>query len=250
MVHPRHIRVLDDLRAQITRIERSGRARRAVLPFGVPIIDKHLPEGGLALGALHEVGPSGAELTHAAAAGLFIGGILARLKGPVLWCLRRRDLFAPALSGVGLKPDRLLFVETYGGDASVLLVMEEGLRHRGLGGVVGEVGKMSLTEARRLQLAAEASGVVAFALRRWTGTAVADSTAAVSRWRLAALPSTPLPVAGVGRPRWRVELTRCRGGEPTDWIMEGCDAQGRLAVPSDVADRPAAADGRRRAAAG
>ena len=54
-----------------------------------------------------------------------------------------------------------------GDAASVLLVMEEGLRHRGLAGVVGEVsGRMTLTASRRLQLAAEASGVVAFVLRR------------------------------------------------------------------------------------
>ncbi|MYZ47899.1 ImuA family protein, partial [Propylenella binzhouense] len=198
MAHPRHTRVLDDLRAQIARVERSGRTRRAVLPFGVPAIDERLPDGGLALGAFHEVGPSGPELTHAAGAGLFVGGILARLKGPVLWCLSRRDLFAPALSAVGLKPERLLFAETHGGDSSVLLVMEEGLRHRGLAGVVGEVRKLSLTEARRLQLAAEASGVIALAIRRWTGATVADPTAAAIRWRLTALPSTPLPVAGVG----------------------------------------------------
>jgi len=82
MAHPRHTRVLEDLRAQIARVERSGRARRAALPFGLPIVDELLPERGLVLGALHEVAPSGPELTHAAAAGLFAGGILARLKGP------------------------------------------------------------------------------------------------------------------------------------------------------------------------
>jgi protein ImuA len=108
-----------------------------------------------------------------------------------------------------------------------------------------------MTASRRLQLAAEKSGVLALALRR-TGAALADPTAAVSRWRVAALPSTPLPVAGLGRPRWRIELTRCRaGGEPATWIAEGCDAQGRLGLVADLADRsPAADEPRRRAAAG
>lgn len=41
------------LREQIERLE-GGPARRA-LPFGVPTLDKVLPGGGLALGALHEV---------------------------------------------------------------------------------------------------------------------------------------------------------------------------------------------------
>lgn len=256
MVQSRHARVLDELRARIAGIERSGRPRRIVLPFGVPALDGHLPDGGLALGALHEVSSASPELTHAAAAGLFAGGILARMRGPVLWCLRSRDLFAPALAGVGLAPARLLFAETQGGDASVLLVMEEGLRHRGLAGVVGEVGRLSMTEARRLHLAAEASGVLALVLRRWTaataaGVAAADPTAAVTRWRLTALPSAPLPTdTGVGRGRWRIELTRCRGGEPADFVMEACDAQGRLGVPSDLADRPAAADRPGRTATG
>lgn len=243
--------MLDELRERIRRIERGGAAKpRRVLSFGLPELDRRLPEDGLALGALHEVGPSGPDLTHAAAAGLFVGGVLARLSGPVLWCLRSRDLFAPGLAAVGLNPGRVLYAETYGGDASVLLVMEEGLRHRQLAGVVGEVAKLTMTAARRLQLAAEASGVVAFVLRRWTNTKVIGPTAAVTRWRLTALPSAPLLVAaGIGRARWRIELTRCRGGEPADWILEACDATGHLGVPADLADRPAATDRQSRAAA-
>ncbi len=42
--------------------------------------------------------------------------------------------------------------------------MEEGLRHGGLAGVVGELVRLPLTPSRRLQLAAEASGVIAFQL--------------------------------------------------------------------------------------
>jgi protein ImuA len=56
-------------------------------------------------------------------------------------------------------------------DAEVLPVMEEGVRCPGLAGVVGEIGPLSLTASRRLQHAAEASGVVALVLRRWRGDA-------------------------------------------------------------------------------
>jgi len=247
MAHPRHTRVLDDLRARIARVERSGRASRAVLPFGLPALDRHLPEGGLALGALHEVAPSGPELTHAAAASLFVGGILGRLKGPVLWCVGRKDLFAPALAGVGLAPGRLIFVETHGDDASVLAVLEEALRHPALAGVAGEVGRLAPTPARRLQIAAGASGVVAFALPR---AATTEPDAAVTRWRVSTLPSTPLPVPGVGRPRWQLELARCRNGQTASWTMEGCDAKGRLGLAADMADGSAAARRPGRAAAG
>src|SRR6185312_13811573 len=147
------------------------------------------------------IGGTGFGAMHGAAAALFTAGMLARLSGPIFWCLSRRDLFAPALAGVGL------------------------------------------------QLAAEASGVTAFVLRRWRSVAAAEefarTTAATTRWRIAAAPSSPLPVPGIGRPRWIVELIRSRAGECGIWEMEACDAQGCLALPGELADRSAAAaDGR------
>jgi len=71
-----------------------------VLPFGVKAIDRRLPEGGLALGALHEVAGGGNGAIDGAAAALFAAGIAARTRGRVLWCVTRQDLFAPALAGV------------------------------------------------------------------------------------------------------------------------------------------------------
>lgn len=242
MPHRRHDRVLDDLRAQIAGVERSGRPRRPALPFDVDAIDDHLPERGLTLGALHEIGCGGPELGHTAAAALFAAGLLARLKGPVLWCLPRRDLFAAALAGAGLHPDRVIYAETRD-EAGVLPVAEEALRFAGLAGVVAEVTRLGLTPSRRLQLAAETSGVTMIALRRWPrrGEAPAEGTTAVTRWRVTALASTPLRPGqpGVGRPRWHLELTRCRGGEPAAWIVEACDGAGRLRLAADLADRSA-----------
>src|SRR6185436_11162542 len=127
----------------------------------------------------------------------------------------RQDLFAPALAQVGLSPDRVIYVEA-GDERTTLACFEEGLRHGGLGAVISEVARLSMTASRRLQLAAESSGTVGIAIRRWRRqTEAADfgqPTAATTRWRISALPSTPLPVAGVGRPRWLVELIRCRAG--------------------------------------
>jgi protein ImuA len=55
-------------------------------------------------------------------------------------------------------------------------------------------------------------------------------SAATSRWRVAAAPAPPAepaeqrwaegPARLVGPPRWRIELTRCRGGRPGDWLVE------------------------------
>lgn len=238
--------VLDDLRARIARIEGTG-ARHGFVPFGVEEIDGLLPGGGLATGALHEIA-GGAELADDASATIFIAGILARIDGPVLWCLRWRDLFAPALHLAGLHPDRVIHVEA-GSDTNVLLAMEECLRHAGIAGVVGEIGKYSTTASKRLQLAAEGSGVAAFVFRRASKADHAvEGTAAVTRWRITAAPSEDLGIPSLGRPRWRVELERVRGGNPHAWIVEGCDAKGRIGVPAYLVDRPVAQEDRQFAA--
>lgn len=220
--------VLDNLRARIARIEGSG-VRHPALPFGIAAIDDHIPCGGIATGALHEVAGS-RELADDAAAIVFLAGILARMEGTVFWCLCWRDLFTPALHLAGLHPDRVVFVEA-GSDTNVLTAMEECLRHPGLGGVVGERKKMTLTASRRLQLAAEQSGVPAFVFRRSSAVeAEIEGSAATTRWRVQATPSERLGIPSLGRPRWQLALERARGGEPRAWTVEACDAAGRIAL--------------------
>lgn len=225
------------------RVHRRRAAPAGAIGFGVAPIDHALPGGGIARGALHEVAGSPA-LGDDAAATIFIAGILARADGPVLWCLRWRDLFAPALAQAGLTTGRIIFVEA-GSDTNVLLAMEECLRHAGLAGVVGELGRLSLTASRRLQLAAERSGVPAFVFRRALPLdAGQGGSAATTRWRVRAAPSEPFGIASLGRARWSVALTRARGAEPRHWIVEACDAQGRVALPADLVDRPDQAEER------
>lgn len=164
----------------------------------------------------------------------------ARSRGKVLWCLTRADLFAPAFAQAGLVPDRVIYVEV-GDDKTVLACMEEGLRDGGLGSVVGEVARLSMTASRRLQLAAERTGSIGIALRRWRREVDAadfgQPTAPMTRWRISVVPSTALPVPGVGRPRWLVELIRARGGESADFELEACDDTGRLGLPARRAVR-------------
>jgi protein ImuA len=236
---------LEELRERIRRIEGGSSKRRSVLPFGVKEIDRVLPEGGLALGALHEVAGGANGAVDGAAAALFAAGIAARTTGKIIWCVTRRDLFAPALAQVGLGPNRVVYAEP-DDEKAVLACFEEGLRHPGLGAVVAEVAKLSMTASRRLQLAAESSGGIGIAIRRWRRqTDAADfgqPTASVSRWRVTALPSSALPVPGIGRARWQLELIRSRAGESADFIVEACDAKGRLALPADLAYGQGAAE--------
>lgn len=234
-----------ELRRWLERVDGHGRAEGGVLPFGAAPIDEALPNGGLARGHLHEVIEGGAASEYASLATLFAAGLVARLSGPVLWCLRGRDLFAPALARVGLHPDRVIYCETWK-DRDVLPAMEEGLRCAGLAGVIGEVGNLSLTASRRLHLVAGETGVTALVLRRWRNSSekefASEPTAAATRWRVS--PSAPAqgPFDHLQRQRWYVELLRVKGGEPHSWIVEACDAQGRLALPAALADRPAAAE--------
>jgi protein ImuA len=229
--------IVEELRERIQRLEGAAARRRLVLPFGIKEIDRHLPGGGLALGALHEVAGGGNGAIDGAAAALFTAGIAARARGKVLWCITRPDLFAPAFAQAGLLPDRVIYVEA-GDEKSVLICFEEGLRHGGLAAVVAEVALLSMTASRRLQLAAESSSTIGIAIRRWRRPIEAadfgQPTASVTRWRVSALPATQLPVPGVGRARWQLELIRCRAGESANFEVEACDAKGRLALPSNL----------------
>jgi protein ImuA len=247
---PRDAR-LAALRAEVRAIE-AGRigSGSGALPFGIDEVDGRLAGGGLAIAALHEVAGARPGLSDDAAATLFVAGIAARRAaagpgGTVLWALARRDLFAPGLALAGLGPDRLIQAEA-GRDEEVLAVMEEGLRRGCLSAVVGEVGRVAMASTRRLQLAAEESGTTALMLKRWRRGGedpLAVPSSAMTRWRIACAPSEELPVPGVGRPRWHVELARQRGGEACEWILEGNDAEGRLALPAVFAHKPAAAAG-------
>jgi len=243
------------LRDEVRAIESAGSGgERDCLPFGVDAIDRRLAGGGLPVPGLHEIAGAGADLSDDAAATLFLAGIAARLgdgEGTVLWAFSRRDLFAPGLAQGGLGPARVLYAECRS-DEEVLAVMEEGLRHRGLAVVAGEVGRAAMASSRRLQLASEEGGTAALMLKRWRRAGVdplAEPSAAVTRWRIAPAPSVPLPVEGIGRPCWRIQLARQRGGEMFELIMEGTDAQGRLALPPEPRHRPDQAAGSPRRAA-
>lgn len=233
--------ILASLRAALSAIEggHDGR-RREVLPFGIDGVDSRLANGGMRLDALHEVAAASPRMGDDAAATLFLAGVAARAWGPVLWVVRRRDLFAPGLYQAGLSPERVLYAEA-ADDAEVLALMEEGLRHRALGAVIGEARRVGMASTRRLQLAAEGGRTIALLLKRHAKEAtdpLAAPSAAVTRWRIATAPSAPLPTAGIGRARWKLSLVRQRGGEPFDLTVEACDETGRLALPARLVDRP------------
>lgn len=227
------------LRQAVSAIE-AKRPSATSLIFGIDSLDARLADKGLRIDALHEAAPIGSDWGDDAPAMLFMAGIAARNPGPVLWIVRRRDLFAPALSQVGLGPERLIHAEARD-DAELLAAMEDALRHRGLAAVIGEVRKASLTATRRLQLAAEGGTTLALLMHRPARLGddpLALPSAAMTRWRIGSAPSSPLPVAGVGRAQWQVELVRQRGGDPFSLTVEACDETGRCALAAELVNRP------------
>ncbi|HEX7200670.1 MAG TPA: hypothetical protein VF213_14395, partial [Dongiaceae bacterium] len=176
--------LLPELRERVRRIERPAATAHGVVPFGVAAIDRALPGGGLARGALHEILGTGGDEEDGALAAAFVAHILGRVgasphpnpppwirgrEGPaqregggrhptadglVLWCLPRPDLYGPGLAAHGLDPGRVVLVRA-SRDAEILWAMEEGLRAPGIIAVVGEVGTLGAVASRRLQLAAE-----------------------------------------------------------------------------------------------
>lgn len=220
-----------------------------VLAFGVDAIDDRLAQGGLAVGGLHEVAGATTVLGDDAAATLFVGGIAARFAAgagaPVLWATTRFDLYAPGLEQAGLSPANVLFAQPRD-ETQLLAVLEDAVRDGSPALVVGEVRRADMTATRRLQLAAGETGVPVLLFRRWRKLGVdpfGQPSAAATRWRIGCAPSASLRVAGVGRPRWAVDLVRQRGGEPFSCLVEGCDVQGCLAVPTPARRRTAAGQG-------
>lgn len=204
--------------------------------------DAHLPWGGLPLDGVHEVsGPSG---------GLFAAMLMSALLNrsgdarPILWCQEQRDTqerglpWGGGLAGLGVPVERVLFA--FGGNPDdTLWAMEEGLSSGAVAAVIGNVGAVSMTATRRLQLAAARGGAMAILLRE--GDAGREPSAALTRWHVAPVPAeikqgtwSDLP----GAEQMNLTLWRCRGGAPDSWVIEYDGQAFCFSSFSILADRP------------
>jgi protein ImuA len=145
------------LKDRLRQLERGGEGAGQALSLGIPELDAALPEGGLAMGAVHELiatDPADGSVFELAAR--WLGLAQRRQAGKwVLWCGRAERLYGPGLAQLGLDPARLVTVRAPRAE-DALWVMEEALRCRDLAGAVAEIEGLSLAQSRRLQLAAEA----------------------------------------------------------------------------------------------
>lgn len=252
---------LQGLRETVRRLERGTfRADRAGVSIGLPAIDEVLGEEGLAPGGLHEVmtgrpGKGDRIAAHDGATLAFASLLLGRFGarqgatgGRILWCRRAGSGFdaapyPPALAGF-LDPARLLMVHVHRNE-DALWALEESLRCPSLAAVLGEVEGIDHVAGRRLQLAAERSGVPAILLRPGDRPAVVPGITA-TRWRITSAPlarTGPVALHDRSTACWRLELLRRRGGDPArteipTWTVEWIDETHRLALVSATGDRP------------
>lgn len=222
------------------------------------------PDSGAAEGSLAVLAPGpgleDAVVPGGAGAAAGLGFWLARHAGegrrlialvsPRTWEAERGRLMARGALAFGVAPERFLLVRTRT-EAEALWALEEVLRSGAADLALGAVREVSLTQTRRLDMAAREAGAAA-ALIRVEGHGVAwPLSAARRRWRVAPLPSRgdPWDAKAPGAPRWRVELSRRRDGPPGCWDLEWNDETGRLDLVAGLAG-DGLGQGSRTAAAG
>ncbi|HLX17616.1 MAG TPA: DNA repair protein [Bradyrhizobium sp.] len=242
---------LATLRGNIERIEAHGEAYSPCrVPLGHADADATL-QGGLALGAMHEVFADAGR--QSAAATGFVAGLAGRVavRHPLVWI--RQDFTelesgAVSMSGLaelGLDPRLLVTVRAADVD-NALRTAADALACDAVGVVVlevwGEVRQFDLTASRKLTLAAQASGATCLLLRT---AAEPQPSTAETRWIVRAAHSPPpsSPWSAWGAPLFDAQLVRNRHGPVGRWIMEWkCDEClfGKpAAYPQPVAAAPA-----------
>ena len=178
--------------------------------------------------------------TDASAVGFALSR-LPRTNAPILWVqdrLSRKEAGRPSMAG--LPKDRPIIMVDLSRAADVLWAMEDGLRCRALGAVIGEVWgdppALDFTATKRLALRAEAADVSCWLIRR---AASPDLSAARDRWRVASLPSAPHPhdAQAPGSPRWALDLFRSRRSKPGQWVATYDRAADRVDLAAPARDR-------------
>ena len=237
------------LRGSIERIESHGDTYRPDrVALGHADADAML-QGGLALGAMHEVFAEG---RHSAAATGFVTGLMGRAaaRRPLVWI--RQDfaeiesgaLSMSGLAELGLDPRLLVTVRAADVDTA-LRTAADAFACDALGAVVlevwGEARQLDLVASRKLTLAAQASGITGLLLRV---AAEPQPSTAETRWIVRAAHSPPIaPWNTWGAPVFDAQLVRNRHGPVGRWIMEWkCDEclfSKSAADPQPVAAAPA-----------
>lgn len=229
--------IVADLRRRLARMEGLPSESESCLPFGLSALDTHLPQGGLAFGAVHEIAP--ADEADLPAAFGFLMALLGRMPGrtPLLLALSSKKLarcghpHGHGLKALGLDPSRLILVET-ANETEALWATEEAVRARGPAAVASALGgKLDLKASQRLLHATRDANSPLLLLRPGGESVVTAAT----RWRIGAAPGAQDRFRMLTGPRWHVTLERCRNGRPGDWMLEFDHATHRFGLAAAMA---------------
>jgi protein ImuA len=236
------------------------------LSFGLDALDSHLPKGGLACGALHEIVPA----TQAAlpAAFGFLVALLARRSSPSLAAFAKSGaddivhsfslpprvrkpvlfivpaygwsrcghlpgrIFGHGLNSLGLDPSHAILVET-AHRKETLWALVEALRSGTPCAVAGTIDRLDLKTSQKLHLAATDAGLPLLLLRP---SQTLESSAAATRWRVGTVPAARDRFGLYAHPRWRLQLERCRNGRPGEWVVEYDHVTHRFSLVAALAD--------------
>lgn len=211
--------ILAELQTDILRLQGFKTSNNAATDIDLGPLKNAFPQNSFPLGAVHEFLSMNPEEMSATCG--FISALLSSVMskgGITFWISTSRTLFPPALVQFALEAERFVFIDVRK-EKDVLWAVDEALKCSAISAVVGEVGGLSLTESRRLQLAVEQSQVTGFVLRKnYRNT---NNTACFTRWKISSLPSEPVDdLPGIGFPKWRVELLKFRNGKTGIWDMQ------------------------------
>ncbi len=238
--------VAEELRRLLPKME--GFRAAKPLPLGLSAIDGHLPQGGLACGALHEFVPEGGATTAAFG---FMTALLARICSlfvrpdgrqagrrtivivtPLHGGREHGRLHGHGLNALGLDPGRLILIET-AHRKETLWALEEALHSGAPAAVAGVIDRLDLKTSQRLQLAATDCGLPLFLLRP---AEVLESSAAATRWRVGTAPAARDRFGLIARPRWQLMLERCRNGRAGEWTVEYDHVAHRFSLAAALAN--------------
>ena len=141
-------------------------------------------------------------------------------------------LHGHGLNALGLDPARLILVET-AHRKETLWAMEEAVRSAAPAAVVGVIDRLDLKSSQRLHLAATDAGLPLFLLRP---APTLESSAAATRWRIGPATAARDRFGLVTRPRWHLQLERCRNGRPGEWVVEYDHVAHRFSLAAALAD--------------
>jgi protein ImuA len=237
---------LAGLRLLLSRQPGSPLTAPARLPFGLAALDSHLPNGGLTCGALHEVVPA-TDAALPAAFGFIVAVLTGFISSPpqgrrakkIIVAMPRHGsrqcgrLSGHGLLSLGFDPRRVILVETAQRHDNLWALLEA-LRSGAPQAVVGLSDRLDLKTSQKLHLAAADAGLPLLLLRP---SQTLESSAAATRWRIGPASAARDRFGSYARPRWRLQLERCRNGRPGEWVVEYDHVAHRFSLVAALADQ-------------